>query len=201
MLEKPVSVLIFSCTPPGSLACFFSAGRICCTNQSNLMHSPKVKSRVIILVLYNTVFIPIRFFSHSLFLQLEKGPGWRTLLWLWGTAGDRRAQAVPLGFWAGLWGQVSLPPTCSPGKTDPSVQCVSQELLGLWKRAGMSSLCCSCSLPSCFHFKYFSSRKKKKTSMRTEIALDKVQPDWLRALSYPRAFLLSSQCGGSPAAF
>lgn len=44
-------------------------------------------------------------------------------------------------------------------------------------------------------------KEKKKTSMRTEIALDKVQPDWLRALSYPRAFLLSSQCGGSPAAF
>lgn len=116
----------------------------------DIMHSPKVKSRVIILVFYTVLskygFLPTPCSSShsrkrakledtSTALAFRNSGRHEDSSW----AGEH-AWVLP-GCCTGLlgwqWGQISVPPACSPGKTDSSVQWVSLELLGLWKRAGM----------------------------------------------------------------
>lgn len=106
---------------------------------------------------------------------------------------------LSLGCWAGQWGHSSVLTACSPGKPDPSAQWVPQQLLGLWKRAGMEGSLLFMLSPQLLSLQIHFLKEINPLQERKLVW--KVQPDWLEALSYPKAFLLSGQCGGLPAFF
>lgn len=136
----------------------------------DIMHSPKVKSRVIILVFY-TVFSKYGSLptpcssSHS--RKRAKLEDTSTALAFRNSGrheGQQLGRRTRLGaarmlHWvAGLGSgvkSVSLLPVLL-GKLTLQCNGCHWSCWGFGRGLGWRSLCCSCSLPSCFHFKHFS---------------------------------------------